>query len=149
MTITTTLRALGLATATLACAAVLSPANATPKAAPPPFTAPTDKVLAACDRTVGCSYTTTGGVTTGCSPNVCFVCSGKSCSPLVVKKGGQNPVGHVPVVQASGAGASTTLKAQVRTAAVGGGAAHPVAVGGGAAHPVAVGHPAGPAGHKR
>jgi hypothetical protein len=129
MTTSSKLRALALATATLAFAAVLSPAGAETKAAPQRFTAPTQALLGACDRTVGCSYTTTGSVTTGCSPTVCFVCNEKSCAPLVAR---QHPVGHLPVGQTNSGSAST---APVRAvAAVNNGAGRPVAVERSTAH---------------
>jgi hypothetical protein len=108
MTTETRLTAIVLAVATLASAALLSPAAAETKAAPPKFTAPTSAVTAACDRTVGCSYQTTGGITSGCSPNVCFVCSKESCAPLVRKGGSGNPVGRPPVGLAHTASAPPT-----------------------------------------
>ncbi len=42
--------------------------------------APTQAVLAACDRTAGCVHATDPqGVTIGCSPKVCFTCKNGKC----------------------------------------------------------------------
>jgi len=84
-------------------------------------TVPKAALLGACDRTAGCGYRTYGnGVTVGCSPTVCFTCNTKVCA-AARPKGGQHPVGHLPVGQADAvngilrAGASTTRRAAVRT----------------------------------
>jgi hypothetical protein len=90
-----------LAAAGLASIAMLSPATAG-KSKPAGHPAPQDQVLAACDRTVGCTIgmpNPANGHVTGCTANVCFTCNGKTCSPAVAKP---NPVNRLPVGQVDG-----------------------------------------------
>lgn len=62
--------------------------TATPSAA-----APISAVVAACDRTPGCDYSTdAGGGITGCSPVTCFTCSPKTKECIAVRSGNKPAV---------------------------------------------------------
>jgi hypothetical protein len=104
-------RLVACAAAGLAFVVMLSPATADKR--PPIQGAPRSAVLAACDRTQGCHYTTnSGGVTVGCSGDTCFACSKTRCVPTVAK---QQPGGHVAVGQVN---ASPTRAAAATTGPV-------------------------------
>jgi hypothetical protein len=83
---------------------------------------PQAQLIGACARTAGCTWGVmnpegNGTMIVGCSPTACFSCDGSTCHSMDVVKGGQHPVGHVPVGQTDGVahllGASTTRPAAV------------------------------------
>jgi hypothetical protein len=110
-------KVIALAAAGLAWVAMLPSAAANPKTPPSSKPPSTLQVINACARTTGCWFegnATSGG--TGCSPTVCFHCGTDSCTPIKAVKGGQHPVGHLPVGQTDG------VKAILRATQVGHGA---------------------------
>ena len=104
----------------IAVVVMLSPAAADTTKPPPPkveVDVPQGQLLGACARTAGCSWhllnpQSAGGGIVGCSSTACFMCSGGTCHGMDVVKGGQHPVGHLPVGQTDGVahllGAPTT-----------------------------------------
>jgi hypothetical protein len=102
-----------VACAAMGLAFIAMPSPAAADKRPPIQGAPRASVLAACDKTQGCHYSTNaGGVTVGCSGDNCFACSKTRCVPTVAK---QQPGGHVPVGQVN---ASPTRAAAASTGPV-------------------------------
>jgi hypothetical protein len=106
----------------IAAAVMVLPAAADTKK-PTPQNVPENQTLAACARSDGCGFVPTGNNPTGpgygCGPYGCFTCNGSTCHATVVK-GGQHPVGHLPVGRTDAVTrllrASTTRRAAADTA---------------------------------